>query len=87
MVKFLTFRSNCINILVSSSHLIPTLAKSMLYGLGSLFPIENIYSAAKVGKSLLFILKKHVIKLTIWCVQVVSIIEKLEYNAERGTIY
>lgn len=47
-------RSNCINILVSSSHLIPTLAKSMLYGLGSLFPIENIYSAAKVGKESCF---------------------------------
>lgn len=47
---FVFFRSNCLNILVTSTHMIPTLAKCMLYGLGALFPIENIYSAAKVGR-------------------------------------
>lgn len=47
-------RSNCLNILVTSTHMIPTLAKCMLYGLGSVFPIENIYSAAKVGKETCF---------------------------------
>nr|BAJ22814.1 eyes absent [Cladonema radiatum] len=47
-------RSNCLNVLVTSAHMIPTLAKCMLYGLGSFFPIENIYSATKVGKETCF---------------------------------
>lgn len=28
----------------------PALAKVLLYGLGEVFPIENIYSATKIGK-------------------------------------
>lgn len=46
-------RANSLNVLVTSSHLIPTLAKCMLFGLSSLFPIENIYSATKDGEYLL----------------------------------
>lgn len=47
----LQFRSNCVNILVTTTQLIPALAKVLLYGLGIVFPIENIYSATKIGKS------------------------------------
>ncbi|KAG8009436.1 Eyes absent-like protein 1, partial [Nibea albiflora] len=36
-------RSNCVNILVTTTQLIPALAKVLLYGLGIVFPIENIY--------------------------------------------
>ncbi|XP_032875214.1 eyes absent homolog 1 isoform X9 [Amblyraja radiata] len=43
-------RSNSINILVTTTQLIPALAKVLLYGLGIAFPIENIYSATKIGK-------------------------------------
>lgn len=43
-------RSNCVNILVTTTQLIPALAKVLLYGLGIAFPIENIYSATKIGK-------------------------------------
>lgn len=38
------------NILVTTTQLIPALAKVLLYGLGIVFPIENIYSATKIGK-------------------------------------
>ncbi|KAI4790268.1 hypothetical protein KUCAC02_034732, partial [Chaenocephalus aceratus] len=42
-------RSNCVNILVTTTQLIPALAKVLLYyGLGIVFPIENIYSATKI---------------------------------------
>ena len=40
------------NILVTSTPLIPTLSKTLLYELGHVFPAENIYSAAKVGKKI-----------------------------------
>ena len=40
------------NILVTTTQLIPALAKVLLYGLGIVFPIENIYSATKIGKLL-----------------------------------
>uniref|UniRef100_A0A8C7YCP4 Eyes absent homolog n=1 Tax=Oryzias sinensis TaxID=183150 RepID=A0A8C7YCP4_9TELE len=47
-------RSNCVNILVTTTQLIPALAKVLLYGLGVVFPIENIYSATKIGKESCF---------------------------------
>lgn len=43
------------NVLVTTTQLVPALAKVLLYGLADVFPIENIYSATKIGKSLLFI--------------------------------
>ncbi|XP_030068766.1 protein phosphatase EYA2 isoform X2 [Microcaecilia unicolor] len=43
-------RPNCVNVLVTTTQLIPALAKVLLYGLGTVFPIENIYSATKTGK-------------------------------------
>lgn len=39
------------NVLVTTTQLIPALAKVLLYGLGTVFPIENIYSATKTGKN------------------------------------
>ncbi|CAB4012208.1 eyes absent homolog 2-like isoform X1 [Paramuricea clavata] len=47
-------RSNCLNLLVTTTQLVPALAKCLLYGLGGIFPIENSYSAAKVGKESCF---------------------------------
>ncbi|CAG0879881.1 unnamed protein product [Darwinula stevensoni] len=47
-------RSNCVNVLVTSAQLVPSLAKVLLYGLGGFFHIENIYSSAKVGKETCF---------------------------------
>uniref|UniRef100_UPI00398EA323 eyes absent homolog 3-like isoform X2 n=1 Tax=Pristiophorus japonicus TaxID=55135 RepID=UPI00398EA323 len=45
---------NCVNILVTTTQLVPALAKVLLYGLGEIFPIENIYSATKIGKESCF---------------------------------
>lgn len=47
---FFVPRPNCVNVLVTTTQLIPALAKVLLYGLGSVFPIENIYSATKTGR-------------------------------------
>ncbi|XP_015786175.1 eyes absent homolog 1 isoform X1 [Tetranychus urticae] len=52
-IKCLTIineRPNCVNVLVTDSNLVPALVKLLLHGLGPFFPIDNIYSAAKVGK-------------------------------------
>lgn len=46
-------RSNCVNVLVTTTQLIPALAKVLLYSLGGAFPIENIYSATKIGKNII----------------------------------
>lgn len=43
-------RPNCVNVLVTTTQLIPALSKVLLYGLASAFPIENIYSATKTGE-------------------------------------
>lgn len=49
MKHHLCFRPNCVNVMVTTTQLIPALSKVLLYGLGSAFPIENIYSATKTG--------------------------------------
>ncbi|XP_014281324.1 eyes absent homolog 1 isoform X2 [Halyomorpha halys] len=43
-------RETCINVLVTGTQLVPALAKILLFDIGKVFPIENIYSATKVGK-------------------------------------
>uniref|UniRef100_A0A673U564 Eyes absent homolog n=1 Tax=Suricata suricatta TaxID=37032 RepID=A0A673U564_SURSU len=49
-------RKNCVNVLITTTQLVPALAKVLLYGLGEIFPIENIYSATKIGMvSILFL--------------------------------
>ncbi|XP_061934328.1 eyes absent homolog 4 isoform X1 [Apis cerana] len=47
-------RSDCINILVTTTQLVPALSKVLLFGIGGIFPIENIYSASKIGKESCF---------------------------------
>ena len=47
-----TNRGKCMNVLVTTTQLVPALAKVLLYGLGDVFPIENIYSATKIGVGL-----------------------------------
>uniref|UniRef100_A0A8C4ECR8 Eyes absent homolog n=1 Tax=Dicentrarchus labrax TaxID=13489 RepID=A0A8C4ECR8_DICLA len=51
---YVSHRSNCVNVLVTTTQLIPALAKVLLYSLGSVFPVENIYSATKIGKESCF---------------------------------
>ncbi|XP_067111667.1 eyes absent homolog 3 isoform X2 [Osmerus mordax] len=47
-------RGKCMNVLVTTTQLVPALAKVLLYGLGDIFPIQNIYSATKIGKESCF---------------------------------
>ncbi|KTG38123.1 hypothetical protein cypCar_00042598 [Cyprinus carpio] len=47
-------KGRCMNVLVTTTQLVPALAKVLLYGLGDAFPIENIYSATKIGKESCF---------------------------------
>ncbi|XP_015924743.2 eyes absent homolog 1 isoform X3 [Parasteatoda tepidariorum] len=47
-------RSSCVNVLVTTTQLVPALAKVLLYNLGGVFSIENIYSATKTGKDSCF---------------------------------
>ena len=42
-------RGKCLNILVTTTQLVPALAKVLLYGLGEVFSIDTIYSATKIG--------------------------------------
>ncbi|EEB16693.1 conserved hypothetical protein [Pediculus humanus corporis] len=42
-------RSNCVNILVTDTKLVLAVVKVLLFGLGGIFPIENIYSSSKTG--------------------------------------
>lgn len=42
-------RDHCINILVTTTQLVPALSKVLLFGIGGIFPVENIYSASKIG--------------------------------------
>uniref|UniRef100_A0A674NWI2 Eyes absent homolog n=1 Tax=Takifugu rubripes TaxID=31033 RepID=A0A674NWI2_TAKRU len=53
-LSIISSRSNCVNVLVTTTQLIPALAKVLLYSLGAVFPIENIYSATKIGKESCF---------------------------------
>nr|CAB3244017.1 eyes absent homolog 1-like [Phallusia mammillata] len=47
-------RPNCVNVLATTTQLVPALAKLFLYGLGEVFNIENVYSATKIGKESCF---------------------------------
>lgn len=47
-------RPNTVNVLVTTTQLVPALAKILLYGLGGVFDIENVYSATKIGKESCF---------------------------------
>ena len=47
-------RPTNVNVLVTTTQLVPALSKLLLYGFGSVFDIENIYSATKIGKESCF---------------------------------
>lgn len=53
-LSIINSRSNCVNVLVTTTQLVPALAKTLLYGLGGVFSIENVYSATKIGKESCF---------------------------------
>uniref|UniRef100_A0A336KEX3 Eyes absent homolog n=1 Tax=Culicoides sonorensis TaxID=179676 RepID=A0A336KEX3_CULSO len=53
-LRMIDSRENCVNVLVTTTQLVPALAKVLLFGLGEVFPIENIYSATKIGKESCF---------------------------------
>ncbi|CAG7723636.1 unnamed protein product [Allacma fusca] len=53
-LQLISSRANCVNVLVTTTQLVPALAKVLLYSLGSVFPVENIYSATKIGKESCF---------------------------------
>ncbi|XP_070194885.1 eyes absent homolog 1-like [Littorina saxatilis] len=53
-LSIISQRSDCVNVLVTTTQLVPALAKVLLYGLGGVFNIENIYSATKIGKESCF---------------------------------
>uniref|UniRef100_UPI00358FCB6E eyes absent homolog 1-like n=1 Tax=Myxine glutinosa TaxID=7769 RepID=UPI00358FCB6E len=42
-------RGSSVNVLVTTTQLVPAISKLLLYGLGEVFPIENIYSASKTA--------------------------------------
>ena len=47
-------RPNCVNVLVTQTQLVAALTKVLLFGVGPHFAVENIYSAAKIGKEACF---------------------------------
>ncbi|XP_027197901.2 eya transcriptional coactivator and phosphatase 2 [Dermatophagoides pteronyssinus] len=49
-LSFIKTRSNCLNVLISSSPLIYTLTKLLIFQLGPYFSIGNIYSCSKTSK-------------------------------------
>uniref|UniRef100_A0A8W8JZ21 Eyes absent homolog n=1 Tax=Magallana gigas TaxID=29159 RepID=A0A8W8JZ21_MAGGI len=53
-LQIINSRPNCVNVLVTTTQLVPALAKVLLYGLGGVFSIENVYSATKIGKDSCF---------------------------------
>ncbi|RZF33291.1 hypothetical protein LSTR_LSTR007636 [Laodelphax striatellus] len=56
-IKCLTLinsRPNAVNVLVTTTQLVPALAKVLLFGLGGLFSVDNVYSATKIGKESCF---------------------------------
>lgn len=49
------------NVLVTTTQLVPALAKVLLFGLGGVFPIDNIYSATKIGDLISIVAKFHIL--------------------------
>ena len=43
-------RPNTVNVIVTQTQLVAALTKVLLFGLGPIFDVENVYSAAKIGK-------------------------------------
>ena len=45
---------NKCNIINFTLQLVAALTKILMFGLGSIFPVENVFSAAKIGKDACF---------------------------------
>lgn len=43
------YSPTCVNVLVTSSQLVPALSKLLLFDLGGVFAASNVYSAIKIG--------------------------------------
>lgn len=50
-LTILSSRPNCVNVIVTQTQLVAALTKVLLFGLGPIFAVENIYSAAKIGEA------------------------------------
>lgn len=53
-LQLIETRSDCVNVIVTQTQLVAALTKILLYGLGPVFPVENVYSATKIGKDACF---------------------------------
>ncbi|TRY80954.1 hypothetical protein TCAL_09562 [Tigriopus californicus] len=53
-LRIINSRPNCVNVIVTQTQLVAALTKVLLFGLGPIFSVENIYSAAKIGKDACF---------------------------------
>ena len=56
----LNARPNCVNVIVTQTQLVAALTKVLLFGLGPIFNVENIYSAAKIGNSFKILLNQEI---------------------------
>ena len=63
LIFCLYHRSNCLNVLVSSSPLIYTLTKLLIFQLGSYFSIGNVYSCAKTSELIYWFVKFYLLTL------------------------
>jgi len=53
-LQLIEARTDCVNVIVTQTQLVAALTKILLFGLGPLFPVENVYSATKIGKDACF---------------------------------
>ncbi|XP_055330585.1 eyes absent homolog 1-like [Paramacrobiotus metropolitanus] len=53
-LKKIATRDGCTNVLVTQNALVAAITKLLLFGFADVFPIENVYSSAKVGKETCF---------------------------------
>jgi len=63
-------RPGYVNVMVTTTMLVPAIAKTLLYDLGGTFDIENLYSATKIGKEACFerIMQKYGKSCTYVCI-------------------
>jgi len=53
-LQLIEARSDCVNVIVTQTQLVAALTKILMFGLGPLFPVENVYSATKIPKDACF---------------------------------
>uniref|UniRef100_A0A8D8ZI49 Eyes absent homolog n=2 Tax=Cacopsylla melanoneura TaxID=428564 RepID=A0A8D8ZI49_9HEMI len=53
-LNIINSRSSCTNVIVTCTQLVPAMAKVLLFGLGGIFQVDNIYSSTKIGKESCF---------------------------------